>query len=89
MASYASKKYVGSNFQDFDNGDSDTIDSFFISPVLNSKFVIIPNRLIFNFLFWFQQDVSESENVFYVNIYLCGAKSNDTFLTYGLSYKFE
>ncbi|WP_422859665.1 DUF481 domain-containing protein [Flagellimonas sp. S174] len=113
MGSYANKKYVGANFQDFDNGGSDTIDGFFISPVLNSKFVIVPKRLIFNFLFWFQQDVGESENYrfnietsllapvykglslkvsfndFYENINLVGAKANDTFLTYGLSYKFE
>ncbi|QLG44455.1 DUF481 domain-containing protein [Costertonia aggregata] len=113
MGSYAKKKYMGSNFKDFDNGGGDTIDGFFISPVLSSKFVLVPKRLIFNFLFWFQQDITEPENYrfnletsllapvykglslkvgfndFYENINLVGAKANDSFLTYGLNFKFN
>jgi hypothetical protein len=113
MGSLSNKKYVGTNFADFDNNGEATIEGFFISPVLNFNFVLIPKRLYFNLLFWFQQDVSEGQNWrfnletallvpiykglsmkvsfndFYENINLVGARANDTFLTYGLSYKFN
>ena len=112
MGSYSNKEYIGANFSEFDNGGDATIEGFFLSPVLNTKFVVVPKRIFFNLLCWYQQDVTESQNWrfnlessllvpvwkglslktsfnnFYENINLVGAKANDTFLTYGLSYKF-
>lgn len=112
MASYSNKVYVAANFEDFDNKGADTIEAFMISPILNSRLVLVPERLFFNLLFWYQQDVAEiqnwrfnletallmpvykglnlkvSFNNFYENINLVGVQANDTFLTYGVSYRF-
>lgn len=62
MGSYSDKKYVGANFTDFDNDGNSTIQGVFISPILNSKISIIPKRIYFDFLGWFQQDISETQN---------------------------
>ena len=62
MGSYSNKRYLGANFADFDNGGDPTIEAFFLSPVLNTRFVLAPRRVYFNLLCLYQQDVTVSQN---------------------------
>ena len=113
MGSYSNKNYLTADFADFDNNGNSRIETFFISPVFNSRFIVVPKRVTLTFLAWYQQGIGISQNWrfnietallvpihsglsmkvsfnnFYENINLIGAKANDTFLTYGLSYQFR
>lgn len=66
MGSYSDKRYAAPNFTDFDNEGSNTITAFFVTPVLNMRFVVIPKALIISFLGWYQQDIVITQNWRYV-----------------------
>jgi len=62
MGGYGRKAFKGNTFTDFDNGGSAIIQGPLLTPVWNSRFVLIRHRVILNLLAWMQQDLGLRQN---------------------------
>jgi len=49
MESYSEKTYAGNK----------RIENFFITPILDMRFILVPKRLTFKLLGWYQHDFEE------------------------------